>query len=490
MNFWQKYKPFTELAISLAKKEGASYADIRIIESQGQSIATKNEDLNSINEYVNAGFGIRVIYNGGWGFASSNVLSNESIAKTVELAISIGKASSLFKEKISLAPEPIHVTSYTSPCKTDPFSIPLERKINELITASELALNVKGITLTLGHMHFIKAKQIFASLEGSYIEQTFIKSSGGLDVHATKDGDQQNRSYPNSFGGQWELAGYELIERLDLKSHAAKIANQAVELLTAKPCPTGNRDIIIGSSQLGLQIHESCGHPSELDRALGEEINYAGDSFLKLALLNKLKYGSPIINLFADATIPHGLGSFGFDDEGVMAQKFYLVKDGIFCNYLASRELAGSIGLKRSNGCMRSQSWNYTPIIRMTNICLEPGRDKLSLDDLIGDTKDGIYMETNKSWSIDQKRYNFQFSTQIAWEIKDGKLGQILKNPSYGGITSEFWNSCDAICDDSEYIVWGVPNCGKGQPSQTMWTGHGASPARFKNIKVGIAHKV
>ena len=489
MNFGDIYKDLTELALTTAKQLGASYADIRIVENLSQSIETKNLELARINENKNLGFGIRVIYNGGWGFASSYDLNPASIKKTVNLAIEIGKASSVFKEKINLASEPVHTVIWQSQYKKNPFDIPLEIKINELITASEKAHSVKGITLSLGFMHFIAEKEIFASLQGSYIEQHFIKSSCGMEVYASNGNDQQRRSYPSSFGGQWELAGYELVERLKLIDHAPKIATEAVELLEAPLCPTTNCDIIIGSSQMGLQIHESCGHPSELDRALGEEINYAGDSFLKPALLNKLHYGSSIVNLFADATIPHGLGSFGYDDEGVAAQKFYLVQNGIFCNYLSSRELAGSIDLTRSNGCMRAQSWNYTPIIRMTNICLEPGKSG-NLNDLISDTKNGIYMETNKSWSIDQKRYNFQFSTEIAYEIKDGKLGRMLKNPSYGGITSEFWNACDAICDESEYVVWGVPNCGKGQPSQTMWTGHGASPARFKNIKVGIAHKV
>jgi Predicted Zn-dependent proteases and their inactivated homologs len=234
-------------------------------------------------------------------------------------------------------------------------------------------------------------------------------------------------------------------------------------------------------------VHESCGHPSELDRALGQEINFAGASFLTPDNLETLQYGAPIVNLVADATARGALGSFGFDDEGVQAQRVDLVKDGLFKGYLSSRDTANIVGLSRSGGAMRAQTWAFAPIIRMTNISLVPGNSG-TLDDLIADTEDGIFFETNKSWSIDQMRFNFQFSTEIAWEIKNGKKVRIFKNPSYSGITPEFWNSCDAICGVDDYVEWGEPNCGKGQPMQYMWTGHGATPARFRNVMVGIAN--
>jgi len=280
-----------------------------------------------------------------------------------------------------------------------------------------------------------------------------------------------------------------MVLRWDLPANAERIASEAVALLTAPLCPQGEIDTIIGTSQLGLQIHESMGHPSELDRALGQEINFAGASFLTPEKRGHLQYGSSIVNLVADATASGALGSFGFDDEGVQAQRTMLVADGVFRGYLSSRDTAHLIGLNRSGGAMRAESWNYAPIIRMTNISLVPGSGSgdISLDELISDTGNGLYMETNKSWSIDSMRYNFQFSTELAWEIKDGKLLRILKNPSYSGITPEFWNSCDAIAGRCDYVEWGTPNCGKGQPMQTMWTGHGASPARFRKLKVGMA---
>jgi TldD protein len=236
---------------------------------------------------------------------------------------------------------------------------------------------------------------------------------------------------------------------------------------------------------LALQIHESCGHPAELDRVLGYEANFAGTSFLTKDKRNALRYSSDIVNLYADARPEHlaGAGTFAYDDEGVAAQRTDLVKNGIFVNYLFSRDTAAEIGEQRSNGCMRASSWNRTPLIRQTNVCLEPGN--WELEALIADTKNGILMQTNKSWSIDDKRENFQFGTEIAWEIRNGKKTRILKNPTYTGVTTDFWQSCDAICNKDEWQLWGIPNCGKGQPEQVIAISHGAAPARFRNINVG-----
>ena len=283
------------------------------------------------------------------------------------------------------------------------------------------------------------------------------------------------------------LQGYELVESFDLVGNAPRIAEECVALHSAAQCPEGQKTIILGSSQLGLQIHESIGHPIELDRVLGMEANFAGMSFLTTEKLRKLKYGSDIVNVVADARLEHGpgLGTFAYDDEGVPAQCTPIITDGLFTGYLSNRETASAIGEKRSGGTMRCESWNRLPMIRMTNISINPGTWKY--DDLIADTDDAILMETNRSWSIDDRRYHFQFSTEIGWEIKGGKKGRMIKNPSYSGITTEFWNSCDAICSRDYWTLWGTPNCGKGQPQQVMGTGHGASPARFRNIKVGIA---
>jgi TldD protein len=336
-------------------------------------------------------------------------------------------------------------------------------------------------------MQFRKIDSWFASSIGSRIHQRKMITGCGIAATSFKGDEIQKRSYPNSFGGQHSLEGYELVESLELLKHAGRVGEEATALHSAAQCPEKKGTLILGGSQLGLQIHESVGHPIELDRVLGQEANFAGTSFLTLDQLNKLRYGSEIVNVVADARLEHGpgLGTFAYDDEGVPAQCTDIIKDGLFRGYLSNRETAHLIGLKRSSGTMRTESWNRLPIIRMTNISLNPG--SWGFDDLIADTDDGILMETNRSWSIDDRRFQFQFSTEIGWEIKGGKKSRMLKNPSYSGITTEFWNSCDAICSRDHWTLWGTPNCGKGQPMQTMGTGHGAAPARFRNVRIGSA---
>jgi TldD protein len=477
-----------QYALDVASGLGASYADVRAIEHEYQEIHTKNETVAGLNIGSSEGVGIRVLYKGGWGFASTQNTTKKAIAEATRRAVETAKASaSILSRPVELAPEPVYNATWVSPHAIDPFTISLEKKLALLMEAARTIRGVKGTTLAQGSMTFKRDKKLFASTEGSKIHQTFLRSSCGIEAYATNDDDRQKRSYPSSFGGQHELAGWEMVEHWNVPAHAQQIGEEAVALLTAPACPQATTNVILGASQLGLQIHESMGHPSELDRALGQEINFAGASFLTPDKLNSLRYGSDIVNLIADATAPGALGSFGFDDDGVRAQRIHLVKNGMFVGYLSSRDTAPLIGLVRSGGMMRAESWNVAPIIRMTNISLVPGNAG-SLDDLIADTNDGILMETNKSWSIDQLRYNFQFSTEAGWEIKNGKRGRLLKNCSYGGITPVFWNSCDAICGAQSYVDWGVPNCGKGQPMQTMWTGHGAAPARFRNVQVGMAH--
>jgi TldD protein len=330
----------------------------------------------------------------------------------------------------------------------------------------------------------VRKRDVFASSEGSRIDQTRTSMGAGFSAYSYKDDELQKRSYPNSFGGQYQLKGYELVDELDLLGNAPRIAEEAVALHAADPCPEGEFDLILESSQLGLQIHESIGHPIELDRVLGSEANYAGMSFLTLDKLNNLRYGSEIVNVVCDARPEHGpgLGTFAYDDEGVAAQCAHIIREGQFTGYMSSRETAGAIGANRSNGTMRADGWARIPLIRMTNVSLMPGDQKL--EEVFSD---GIYMETNRSWSIDDKRYNFQFGCEIGWEIRDGRRVRMLKNPTYSGISTEFWNSCAAIAGREHWTLWGIPNCGKGQPEQVMGTGHGASPARFRNVNIGSA---
>ena len=475
-------------AIETAKRRGASYADVRVMDIRHRDISVKNGELGTLAESESLGIGIRVIANGAWGFASTDQLTKQGIQACAAEAVAIAKASALAKrENVALAPEEPHVDTWQNPFLKDPFRIPVERQIDLLLAADKEMRRVKGVTLAEGSMSFRRIEQLFASSTGSSIHQIKMQAGAGIVATSFAESEIQKRSYPNSFGGQHMLQGYELVESLDLVGNAPRIAEQCVALHSAAQCPEGHQTIILDSSQLGLQIHESIGHPIELDRVLGMEANFAGMSFLTTDKLRKLKYGSDIVNVVADARLDHGpgLGTFGYDDEGVPAQCTPIITNGLFTGYLSSRETAAAIGEKRSGGTVRCESWNRLPMIRMTNISVNPGTWKY--DDLIADTDDAIFMETNRSWSIDDKRYHFQFSTEIGWEIKGGKIGRMIKNPSYSGITTEFWNSCDAICSRDHWTLWGTPNCGKGQPQQTMGTGHGASPARFRNIRVGVA---
>ncbi len=475
-------------ALETARVRGATYADARVMDTRQRELSTKNGEVGTLAESESLGIGVRVIAEGAWGFASTDRLTRKGVQACAAQAVAIAKASALAKRHdVVLAPERAYVDTWQGPCKKDPFKIPLERQLELLMAADAEMRKVAGVTLTETSMRFRRIEQLFASSLGSVIRQTKTQSGCGIVATSFAANEIQKRSYPNSFGGQHVLAGYELVESLDLVSHAQRVAEEAVALHAAAQCPEGVRTIILDSSQLGLQVHESIGHPIELDRVLGMEANFAGMSFLTLDKLRTLRYGSEIVNAVADARLAHGpgLGTFGYDDEGVPAQRTDIIKDGMFTGYLSNRETAAAIGESRSNGTMRAEAWNRVPIIRMTNISLLPGT--WSFDDLMADTDDGILMETNRSWSIDDRRYHFQFSTEIGWEIKGGKKVRMLKNPSYSGITTEFWNSCDAICSRQHWTLWGTPNCGKGQPMQTMGTGHGASPARFRNIKVGVA---
>ena len=477
-------RELTDRALNVAEVKGATYADVRIVRRENQGIVVKNGKVEGLSQDENQGFGVRVILNGAWGFASSSLLSLEEVERVTALAVEIARASALVKtQEVDIGPPIVYSDTYRTPVAIDPFQVTMDKKIGLLMAADAEMRLAKGVVVAQSNLRFIRERKVFASSEGSFIEQEIIESGGGLEATAVGEGEVQKRSYPNSFGRHQGTAGYELIEEMDLAGNAQRVGEEAVALLTAPQCPSLATTIILGATQLALQVHESCGHPIELDRVFGTEASYAGTSFLTTEKLGAFRYGSEIVNITADGTIPGGLGTFGYDDEGAPAQRVPIVQEGIFVGYLTSRETAAMIG-QESNGCMRADGWNRIPIIRMTNINLEPG--KWDFDDLIADTDDGIYMEMNKSWSIDDKRLNFQFGTEIAYQIKNGKLGQLYKNATYTDITPRFWAACDAICNEKHWNVWGTPNCGKGQPSQSAHVGHGTAPARFRNVQVGV----
>jgi TldD protein len=485
-------KDVASWALNTAAIRGASYADARIADDRSRALSTKNGKVGSASDAESFGIGVRVIANGAWGYAASDDLSRAAVEATAARAVDIAKASAKVKRyDIQLAQEKPVTAEWATPIQIDPFATSVEQNIELLLKIDSELRSVSGVTLAEANMNFRREEQWFASSEGASIHQTKYTTGAGYAAYAFAGNEIQKRSYPCSYGGQWQNKGYELVHELKLVENARRIGEEAVALLTADQCPEGVFDVILEGSQLGLQIHESVGHPIELDRALGMEANFAGTSFLTLDKLRTLRYGSELVNVVADARQEHGpgLGTFAFDEEGVPAQCTPIITNGLFTGYLSSRETAHTIGLNRSGGTLRAEGWNRLPIIRMTNISILPAEKPLTCDQLIAGTDNGIYMETNRSWSIDDKRYNFQFGCEMGWEIKNGKRTRMLKNPSYSGITTEFWNSMDAICSRDEWVLWGIPHCGKGQPQQVMGTGHGAAPARFHKIKVGSAYK-
>jgi TldD protein len=366
----------------------------------------------------------------------------------------------------------------------DPFAVSLESKIADLLAADAAMNHVKGIAYTESQYAALREWKTFAASDGSFTEQTITHVGSGVEANAISGDEHQRRSWPDN-GGGWQAAGYEYVRSLDLLGHAEAYAEEAVALLSAPQCPPGRRTIILDPSQLYMQIHESCGHPCELDRVYGTEASYAGTSFLTTDKLESgFRYGSDLITIMADATAVGGMGTFGWDDEGVAAQAVPLIKEGILSGYLTSRETAPRIG-RRSGGAMRADGWNRIPLIRMTNINLLPV-EGMSLDDIVADTEDGLYLAQCRSWSIDDRRLNFQFATEVGYEIKGGVKGRLVKNPTYTGITYELWRSCDAVGDASSYRMLGTPNCGKGEPGQVGHIGHAVSGARFRDVQVGV----
>ena len=471
-------------ALETARLKGARYADVRVVQTAQQSLAVKNGRVAGLNKRESLGFGVRVLVGDAWGFAASRDLAAGEVDRVAALAVQIAHASALVAGgRVDLGPPVASRGRYLTPIAIDPFTISVEDKLGLLLQAEAGMARVPGAGLRHGSLDFVREHKTFASSEGADIEQTLYEAGGGISVLAISGDEVQRRSYPTPVRQQG-AAGWEFVLALDLPGQAERIASEAVQLLSADECPAGLvTTVILGAEQMALQVHESVGHPAELDRVFGAEAAYAGASFLTPDLLGRFRFGSPVVNLIADARQPGGLGTFGWDDEGVPAGSSALVQAGQFTGYLMSRETAAQLDLP-SNGCMRAAGWNRLPLVRMANVSLEPGEWRLA--DLIADTDDGLYLETNRSWSIDDRRYNFQFGTEMGYEIKRGRLGRLLRNCTYTGTTPEFWNACDAVCNAAHWQMWGVPNCGKGQPSQVIHTGHGAAPARFRGVRVGV----
>jgi TldD protein len=473
----------TELALEAAVKAGAGYADVRWVREETEGLTVTDDRVDDLEAEDSSGLGVRVLVDGRWGFAASAVLDAGRAGDLARRAVEVARASAAAAgDPVRLAPAEPAVASWSNPVARDPFAVPLAERVELLLTACDAQRSVAGLTHAKAMIDLWRRRTVLWSSEGARLDQTVTQTGTGIEAVAAGDGDLQQRSWPNSFRGQYQAGGWEVVEAAALVTNAPRVAAEAVQLLAAPPLPERVTTVILDGQQLSLQVHESVGHPLELDRILGMEAAYAGTSFVAPEDVGRLRYGSPAMSVTADATTPGGLGTFGFDDEGVPAQRSPLVTEGVVAGFLTSRETAtGGAG---SGGAMRADGWGSMPLIRMTNVHLEPGQG--TLDELVADTPDGLLLSTNRSWSIDDRRVNFQFGVEAAWEIRGGRVGRLYRNATYDGRTREFWGSLDAVCGPGDWVVWGVPNCGKGQPYQNARVGHGAAPARFHNVHVGV----
>lgn len=473
------WEELAEVALARIQASGAEYGDIRLVDSTVQTITGEDRRIASVRESTDRGFGIRVLYHGGWGFAASSICSLEEVPRVADLAVEIARGSaSLAIEKVKLADEPVYRDQVVTARRIDPFAITLEKKTALLLETMELLQQQAGVVRSSAGLWACRDRKLFVSTEGTHLDFDLLALNGEFSATASRHGRFASRSYNTPH----LRTGYELIEEAKFLVEAPRVAAQAVEKVNAPAIETDVYDLVLDSEHLSLTMHESCGHPSELDRALGYEANYAGTSFLTTEKRGTFRYGSAQVNLVADNTERETLAATGYDDDGVACQRWDIVREGIFVDYCTNREVAPKIGESRSRGSNRADGWGSVPIVRIANIGLEPGT--ASVDDLIADVKKGIYIEGHGSYSIDQRRYNFQFGGDAFWLIEHGKRTHMVRDVVYHGITPEFWGKCDGVADRLYRRRFGFITCGKGQPGQSGWMTHAASPARFRGVSV------
>jgi TldD protein len=473
-------------ALDTASARGADYADARFEVERAERIEVRNGVVATLSDAASTGMGVRALVSGSWGFAASSDLSDAGVDAAASRAVDIARASAaIARRRIGTPPQRAYVDEFVALVQRDPQDVPLGDRVALLLEAERALHGPSAIAVGRAWLDVWRTDKYFFSTIGSRIAQRLRQTGSGIEAMAVGDGDVQIRTYPGDVG-LYQSGGWEIVEAARLVEEAPRIAQEASELLRAPQCPSGTFDVILGSSQMSLQIHESCGHPAELDRVMGWEANFSGTSFLEIQQLGKLKYGSDIVTIEIDNTLERGMATVGYDDEGTRSIRSDIVRDGVLAGYEMSNDTARAIG-RESNACVRAAGWTSVPMIRMCNLTLKPG--DVPFEHLFDDVADGIYMESNRSWSIDDRRLNFQFGCEMAWEIKNGKRGRLLKNPTYGGVTPQFWNSCDAIGDAKSWFPWGTPNCGKGEPMQTGRTTQAAAPARFRNVEVGVGYR-
>jgi TldD protein len=472
-----------ELALKRAKKLGASYADIRINRYRQEFLFAREQRVQNVSRSQSFGFGVRVLVNGAWGFAASHVVTPETVRRITAAAVEIARANAVYqRHAIELAPVARVIGQWKSAFERDPFEVGADEKIAFLLKVNEAAMKPKGVSFVTSNLSFQNEQKFFASTEGSRTEQYIIRSHPSFSVTAVNrsKGDFQTRS---SLPGPKSI-GYEYLQKHDWVKEAGQAGEEAVTKLDAKPVAPGKYDLILHPSHLWLTIHESVGHSTELDRALLWEADFAGTSFLTPQDTGRLQFGSKLCNFFADRTQPEGLATVGYDDEGVPSQRWPLVKEGLFVGWQTTRDLAPLVGQTQSTGCLHADSWGSVPFPRMPNVSLEPGRELVSLEDLASQVDNGIVIYGNGSWSIDHQRYNFQFGGQTFWEIKNGKVGDMLRDVAYQSKTTDFWGSCDGLGGPPTYELNGAANDGKGEPSQANAVSHGCPVARFRQVNV------
>jgi TldD protein len=472
-----------EAALARAKALGASYADVRVNRYRRESIATRERQVQNVSRSTSRGLGLRVLANGAWGFAATNRLEPAAGRDAADRAVAIARANAvLAPRKVVLADTERVVATWSSTFARDPFAVPLEAKIAFLLKLNEATLAVPGVSFVSSQILFVDEQKYFASSEGSRITQRLVRTYPQFSTTASDraSGDFQTRAVVD----RAQLVGYEYVENYPWLQDAEKAGHEVVEKLKSRPVSAGKYDIVVDPSQLFLAIHESVGHSTELDRSLGWEANMAGTSFLKAGDAGKLRFGAPIVNLVGDRTQPGGLATTGFDDEGVKADRWHLVRDGLFVDWQTTRELAPLVGQQRSHGCLHADSWSSVPFPRMPNVSLEPAATDVTLDALFSGIKRGLFIEGRGSSSIDQQRYNFQFGGAVIREITNGKLGAMVRDAAYQSRTPDFWASCDGLGGRASYRLWGTSADGKGEPGQTNAVSHGCPPARFRQITV------
>ncbi|MBN2381753.1 TldD/PmbA family protein [bacterium] len=474
-----------DLAIQTARSAGAEYADIRVCHYAWQYISLRDRVIEWLDDAQDSGFGVRVLVNGVWGFAAGYAYSAPEVNRLTLRAVAIAKqAAHTNQTPVRLVSVPVYQASYQTPYQIDPVDVPFSTKMDLLFSLNDTLLSKKGIVRANSFLYLAREDKLFCSSEGSRIQQRIVRSNGGFTATVASGDDFETRSFilPPRTSGWEHVQNAVMLDQID------RVAEEAQEKIKAEKCPQQvRRDLITMPSHLWLTIHESVGHPTELDRVLGWEANFAGTSFATPDQLNRLQYGSKLVNFRADRTDPGGMATCGYDDEGVKTMSWLIVQQGRLVNYQTSRETAAILGQSASNACMFADSWVHPPIIRIPNLSLMPDPNGPSLDELIADTKNGILIDGNGSYSIDQQRRNFQFGGDAFWEIKNGHRTKMLRQVTYQSYTTEFWNSVDAICNPAFFQLYGTSDCGKGQPYQTGQMSHGAAPTRIKNILVGVA---